>query len=101
MHDIFIYIIKWATSLAVLYIPFALLMRKETFSSFNRALLLCIQLAAMLLPLIEVEIPIEVDKYIEGNIIGALESGTLTVSNNNIVQAERGITLWQILFIIY
>ena len=101
MHDIFIYIIKWATSLAVLYIPFALLMRKETFSSFNRALILCIQLAAMLLPLIEVEIPIEVDKYIEGNIIGALESGTLTVSNNNIEQAERGITLWQILFIIY
>lgn len=100
MHCILIYIIKWALCLAVLYVPFALLMRKETFLTFNRALLLCTLLGSMLLPFIKIEIPIKVEQL-------ALES--VIERHNSIIPANEGslkvedteITLWHILFAIY
>lgn len=101
MYDIFIYIIKWTVSLIVLYTPFTLLMRKETFSTFNRALLLCILTVSMFLPLIEVEIPIEVDTYVQERIIGVPDNQPLTANGNNIEQSGKEIVLWQILFIVY
>ena len=54
------YILKWALSLAVLYLPFALLLRKETFSTLNRRLLLCIIIVSALLPSIIVSYPVKV-----------------------------------------
>lgn len=101
MYDIFIYIIKWAISLALLYAPFALLMRKETFSSFNRAVLLCTMLSSMLLPFIKVEIPIEVDKYIQESVIGVHNNGMLATENSNTETTGKRIAVWQIIFIIY
>ena len=44
------YILKWALALAVLYLPFALLLRNETFATLNRRLLLCIIIVSALLP---------------------------------------------------
>ena len=38
MSAFLVYIIKWTICLAVLYIPFTLLLRKETFASLNRLL---------------------------------------------------------------
>ena len=50
MTTILIYILKWALGLAMLYIPFALLLRKETFATFNRWLLIGIIAASAILP---------------------------------------------------
>ena len=55
------YILKWALALAVLYLPFALLLRKETFATLNRRLLLCIIIVSALLPGIIVSYPVEIE----------------------------------------
>ncbi len=99
MYDIFTYIIRWAISLAILYMPFALLMRKETFSSFNRALLLCILVTSMFLPFIEIEIPIEIDRYVQESIAGAPVNNTSATNSNRPI--EKGIAMWQVIFAIY
>lgn len=61
MQQLLIYIIKWALCLAILYIPFTLLMRKETFHSFKRCLLLFSILVSALLPFAVITIPVEVE----------------------------------------
>ena len=61
MTSILTYILKWAFGLAVLYLPFALLLRKETFATLNRRLLLCIIIASALLPFIIVSYPVEIE----------------------------------------
>ncbi len=61
MQQLLIYIFKWAICLAVMYIPFALLMRKETFHAINRAILLLSIMVAALLPFFEIVIPIEIE----------------------------------------
>ena len=61
MTAILTYILKWALGLAVLYLPFALLLRKETFATLNRRLLLCIIIASALLPCIIVSYPVEIE----------------------------------------
>lgn len=60
MTTLLIYILKWALCLAVLYIPFAIMLRKETFAKLNRILLLGIIVISSLLPLIEITYPVEV-----------------------------------------
>ena len=61
MTAILIYILRWSLGLAVLYLPFALLLRKETFATLNRRLLLCIIIASALLPCIIVSYPVEIE----------------------------------------
>ena len=61
MTAILTYILKWSLGLAVLYLPFALLLRKETFATLNRRLLLCIIIASALLPCITVSYPVEIE----------------------------------------
>lgn len=60
MTPFFIYILKWALCLAMLYIPFAIFLKKETFATFNRRLLLGIIAASALLPLTSITYPVEV-----------------------------------------
>ena len=55
------YILKWALGLAVLYLPFAMLLRNETFATLNRRLLLCIIIVSALLPSIIVSYPVEIE----------------------------------------
>ena len=61
MTSVLTYILKWALSLALLYLPFALLLRKETFATLNRRLLLCTIIASALLPSIIVRYPVEIE----------------------------------------
>ncbi|MBE6298495.1 MAG: M56 family metallopeptidase [Bacteroidales bacterium] len=58
MQGILLYIIKWSICIGILYIPFILLLRKEKLATFNRRLLLCITVAAAILPAIELRIPV-------------------------------------------
>lgn len=55
MTEALIYILKWAVTLAVLHSVYGLLMRRETFHTLNRAMLLTILAAAMLLPLCRIQ----------------------------------------------
>lgn len=48
------YIIKSAIVLSALYLPYMLLLRKESFFRFNRAMLLCIMMLSLTLPLFDI-----------------------------------------------
>lgn len=61
MTTVTVYILKWALCLALLYIPFALLLRKETFATFNRWLLIGIIVVSGILPSMEITYPVEVE----------------------------------------
>lgn len=61
MQQILVYIFKWALCLAIMYIPFALLMRKETFHATNRVILLCSTVVAAILPFFKIIIPVEIE----------------------------------------
>ncbi len=50
MASLFIYILKWAISLTLLYSLYGLFLRKETFHRFNRMVLLGILLTSLALP---------------------------------------------------
>lgn len=50
-----IYIMKWALTLTLLYSLYGLLLRRETFHGFNRAVLLSVLCLGMLLPLSRIE----------------------------------------------
>ena len=51
MGAITIYAIKSAICLALLYLPYTLLMRQDTFHAFNRVLLLSIVVLSLVMPL--------------------------------------------------
>ena len=55
MTSFLIYIFKWAITLTLLYSLYGLLLRRETFHTINRIVLLLILLASMVLPLVQVE----------------------------------------------
>ena len=50
------YILKSALLLAVLYGSFALLLSRETYHRFNRLALLCVLVASMVLPFVQLTI---------------------------------------------
>lgn len=54
MGHLFIYILNWAICLALLYLPYCFLLRKDTFHAFNRFALLTIVVLSALLPLFDV-----------------------------------------------
>ena len=56
LSALFIYAIKSAICLALLYIPYILLMRRDTFYSTNRIVLLCILVLSVVLPAIQLPI---------------------------------------------
>ena len=56
MSALFIYAIKSAICLALLYFPYVLLMRRDTFYSMNRIVLLCILVLSVILPAIQLPI---------------------------------------------
>lgn len=81
MTPFFIYILKWALCLAMLYIPFAIFLKKETFATFNRRLLLGIIAASALLPLTAITYPVEV--FIERKASAAAEIATTPAESAN------------------
>lgn len=54
MAAFIIYIIRWAAVLTLLYTVFGLLMKKETLHALNRALLLFVLTASLVIPLIQI-----------------------------------------------
>lgn len=82
MTTLLIHILKWALCLAVLYIPFTLLLRKETFASLNRRMLLGIVAVSAMLPLFTVRFTIE--KEIE--VADATEPVATIVAETNAAQ---------------
>ena len=83
MATILIYILKWALCLALLYIPFALLLRRETFATFNRWLLIGIIAMSAILPTITVTYPVEVE------IVKFIDAAGNTVADGE-MQAHQG-----------
>ena len=92
---LFTYILKWALCLAVLYIPFALLLRRETFATFHRMLLIGIIAVSCILPAITVTIPVEV-RISEA--IESFGSGALAVTGRAIGSASDTEKAWNALF---
>ena len=99
MQQLLIYIFKWALCLAVMYIPFALLMRKETFHAINRAILLVSIVIAAILPLFEIVIPIEIEIPVTES-LNALSQLTAATDAENIQRATAS-NKQQIVFAIY
>ena len=60
MSELFLYSIKSALVLTVLYAPYALLMQKESFFCFNRMTWLVVLLLALMLPLCNIS-PMSLD----------------------------------------
>ncbi len=87
MEATLIYILKWALCLAVLYIPFTLLLRRESFASLNRRLLLCVVIVSGMLPAIvvryKVEIPTEAAIYEKQHISETLHNTILATAPAN------------------
>lgn len=81
------YILKWALCLALLYIPFALLLRKETFATFNRILLLGIIAVSAIMPTIIVTFPVEVE------IVKIIDAAGNTVSETPSIEIPHTGTL--------
>ena len=100
MTTILIYILKWALGLAMLYIPFALLLRRETFATFNRWLLMGIITASAILPAIAITYPVEVEivKFIgnTGNNVVNVEAAT-DIVQHVAAPADEGFN-WKALF---
>ena len=68
MAALVIYIIKWAVSLTLLYSLYGLFLRRETFHSLNRFVLLGIMVVSMVLPLMHFTTsrPTVVNEKVEG-----------------------------------
>jgi len=60
MGAFFVYIVKSAVCFLLLYLPYRLLLRKETFSNFNRWVLLGIVLLSFLCPLCSISLPMSI-----------------------------------------
>lgn len=88
------YILKWALCLAMLYIPFALLLKKETFATFNRILLLGIIAVSAILPMIVVTYPIEIDvvKIVDSTIASATDAPQAVTAQGDVAQASLQVT---------
>ena len=84
MSTCIIYILKWALCLALFYIPFALLLRRETFATFNRWFLIGIIALSAIIPSVTVTYPVEVEiiKFIDatGSTMANKESQTAPAS---------------------
>lgn len=88
MSTFAIYILKWALGLTMLYIPFAILLRKETFATFNRILLIAIIAVSAILPAVTVTFPVEV------NIVKMIDAaGNVIEQNHHTATQEIGNTI--------
>ncbi|MBQ2289638.1 MAG: M56 family metallopeptidase, partial [Bacteroidaceae bacterium] len=103
MTAILTYILKWSLGLAVLYLPFALLLRKETFATLNRRLLLCIIIASALLPCITVSYPVEIELPSQSHATATVNDTVTSYSAKPIATTAsiKGIITSRNIFILY
>ena len=103
MTAILTYILKWSLGLAVLYLPFALLLRKETFATLNRRLLLCMIIASTLLPCITVSYPVEIELPSQSHATATVNDTVTSYSAKPIAitASIKGIITSRNIFILY
>lgn len=105
MTAILTYILKWSLGLAVLYLPFALLLRKETFAALNRRLLLSTIIVSALLPGITVSYPVEIELPAETAITIIADTQTVhpavTETNINEIVTPRNIFIIYVVGVIF
>ncbi len=106
MGTLTLYAIKSSLTLALLYLPYALMLRRETFFRFNRAMLLCIVVLSLLLPCLDVHVwdnglatPFEPQRQA----ISSVVLPTLIVGSNASatvdVPAEHNAVVWSTLLV--
>lgn len=102
MQQLLIYILKWAIGLTIMYIPFTLLMRKETFHALTRIILLCTIVASALLSIVTIKIPIEIELP-HNEDLNIIAQSTLLTTTTNVQSATqlKDYDAWAILAAIY
>lgn len=94
------YAIKSAIFLSIMYIPYMLILRKESFFHFNRILLVCIMLLSLILPLCDFHfLSIANNPIQEGMII--IGTPTSVMENGGNATISEDINWFAIVFYIY
>ena len=101
MLSVLTYILKWALSLAVLYLPFTLLLRKETFATLNRRLLLCIIIISAVLPSIIVSYPVKIELPAEVPTTAVVNDEATTYTAQPATTSKNAIITPRNIFILY
>ena len=103
MGTLFLYAIKSAICLGLLYLPYTLLMRKDTFFSFNRKMLLGIILISLILPFFNIKL-FDNSAFSSINQEGKaiIEIGTPTVVREQHIETVNSTISWaDIIVLIY
>ena len=94
------YAIKSAIFLSIMYIPYMLILRKESFFHFNRILLVCIMLLSLILPLCDFHaLSIENNPIQHGMIV--IGTPTAVVESANNVTTIEEINWFAVAFYVY
>lgn len=102
------YIIKSIVFLSIMYIPYMLLLRKESFFHFNRLMLICIMILSLVLPLCNVHFLSMGNNPVNNQLQGVIEIGIpfatpLSQQEGNLVAESSSINInwWSIVSLIY
>ena len=94
------YAIKSAIFLSMMYIPYMLMLRKESFFHFNRILLVCIMLLSLILPLCDFHaLSIENNPIQHGMIVIGMPTAVVESANN--VTTIEEINWFAVAFYVY
>ena len=94
------YVIKSVIFLSIMYIPYMLMLRKESFFHFNRILLICIMLLSLVLPLCDFHaLSIENNPIQDGMIV--IETPTVVVESTDNVTTTKEINWFGVVFYVY
>ncbi|MBQ2209420.1 MAG: TonB family protein [Prevotella sp.] len=99
MNALFHYALQSALCLTVLYVPWMLMLRKETFFRLNRIALLSIMVLSMILPLIDITIPVN-EAELHEMIDEATATQVASYMDSTDLQPTSSITLLPPLYII-
>lgn len=102
------YIIKSIVFLSIMYIPYMLLLRKESFFRFNRLMLICIMILSLVLPLCNVHFLSIGNNPVNSQLQGVIEIGMpfatpLSQQEGNLVAENSSISInwWSMVSLIY
>lgn len=102
------YVIKSIVFLSIMYIPYMLLLRKESFFHFNRFMLICIMILSLVLPLCNVHFLSMGNNPVNNQLQGVIEIGMpfatpLSQQEGNQIADSSSINInwWSIVSLIY
>ena len=97
MNELLIYTLKSALVLALLYLPYTLMLRRERFFRLNRATLLSILVLAVVLPLCRVSYSVEADEVVTT----VIETQDLALRTEAMIVEANQWGVWQWLAFLY